>query len=276
MPPTGERLLSIGTFSRLSQLSVRMLRYYDDHGVLHPTHVDPWTGFRSYSPDLLRQARWVRQLRDVGLGVAEIAGVIPHVDDPSALRAVLERQRARLLDDAAGIRSRIGEVDHLITALEVTMSIPVTTTTLPPRVVASVRGTIPTYAAEGMLWERLMAGFGRAGAIPAPDARAVAVFHDDEYVEHDADVEVQLDVAAPFEPVDGVQCVEVPQTRAAVATLRGGYEGVSTATEALGAWIGSHGLRIAGPMFNVYVVGPQQAQDPADWVTEVCLPVADA
>ena len=44
MPSAGERLLSIGEFSRLSQISVRMLRHYDEHGVLHPTRVDPWSG----------------------------------------------------------------------------------------------------------------------------------------------------------------------------------------------------------------------------------------
>ncbi|WP_233404681.1 MerR family transcriptional regulator [Actinotalea solisilvae] len=276
MPPTGERLLTIGEFSRLSQLSIRMLRYYDDHDVLHPTRVDPWTGFRSYAPDLLRLAHWVRVLRDAGVGVAEMGGVMPHVDDPSALRAVLERQRIRLVDDAAGIHARIREVDHLITQLEVTMSIPVTTTTLPARTVASVRGTIPTYADEGLLWQRLMAGLGRAGVAPAPDARSVAVFHDDEYVEHDADVEVQLDVAGPFDAVDGVRCVEVPQTSVAVATLHGSYDGMGAATEALGRYTGEQGLRLAGPMFNVYRVGPMDAPDPADWVTEVCLPVADA
>ena len=47
MPPAGHRLLTIGEFSRLSRLSVRMLRYYDEHGVLRPTHVDDRSGYRS-------------------------------------------------------------------------------------------------------------------------------------------------------------------------------------------------------------------------------------
>jgi hypothetical protein len=28
-------------------------------------------------------------------------------------------------------------------------------------------------------------------------------------------------------------------------------------------------------MFNVYLVGPAQEQDPQRWVTQVCLPVRD-
>lgn len=272
-----ERLLSIGEISRLSRLSVRMLRYYDEHDVLRPTRTDPTTGHRSYSRAQLTTARWVRELRDVGMGVAEIAACIPLLEDPPALRAALEEQRRRLVRDAAGVLDRVREVDHLITALEgPAMSTTVVERTLPARTVAALRATIPTYADEGLLWQRLMAGLRGTGAVPAPDARSVAVFHDEEYVEHDPDVEVQLDVVGPFASTPTVHCAEVPEQRVAVGTLTGPYEGVGAVMAALGSWVAERGLRIAGPMFNVYVVSPGTDPDPAHWVTEVCVPVADA
>ena len=40
-------LLSIGEFARLTHLSVKALRHYDDLGLVVPTHVDPTTGYRS-------------------------------------------------------------------------------------------------------------------------------------------------------------------------------------------------------------------------------------
>ena len=43
----------ISDFARLGQVSVRMLRHYDELGLLRPDHVDPWTGYRSYSPEQL-------------------------------------------------------------------------------------------------------------------------------------------------------------------------------------------------------------------------------
>lgn len=39
-------MLKIGEFSKLSRLSVRMLRYYDASGLLTPAVVDPFTGLR--------------------------------------------------------------------------------------------------------------------------------------------------------------------------------------------------------------------------------------
>lgn len=275
MPSTGEHLLPIGQFSRLTQLSIRMLRYYDEHGVLHPTRVDPDSGFRYYSPALLVTARQVRQLRDVGLGVAELAACVTALGDTATLRSTLLQHRGRLADDAATVADRIREVDHLIATLEEpAMSIEINHRTLPARTVASLRAVIPTYADEGQLWQRLMPAVFSSGTMPAPDARAIAVFHDEDYKESDVDVEIQLPVAAPFADAGDVRCVEVPEQEVATGILNGPYDAIGSVMEAVGSWVPENGYRFAGPMFNIYLVSPQEEQDPAKWVTEVCVPVA--
>ena len=38
-------MLKIGTFSKLSRLSIRMLRRYDELGLLQPVHTDPFIGY---------------------------------------------------------------------------------------------------------------------------------------------------------------------------------------------------------------------------------------
>jgi MerR-like DNA binding protein len=48
-------MLKIGDFSRLSQVSVKTLRYYDEVGLLKPTQVDQVSGYRYYSVVQLRQ-----------------------------------------------------------------------------------------------------------------------------------------------------------------------------------------------------------------------------
>jgi len=44
-------MLKIGDFSRLSRVSVKALRYYDEIGLLKPVEVDRFTGYRYYSAD---------------------------------------------------------------------------------------------------------------------------------------------------------------------------------------------------------------------------------
>ena len=50
--------LSIGSFSRVSGLTVKALRHYDEIGLLEPARVDQWTGYRYYG---LEQARVAQQ-----------------------------------------------------------------------------------------------------------------------------------------------------------------------------------------------------------------------
>jgi hypothetical protein len=58
------KLLTIGEFARLSRLSPKALRLYDELGLLRPCRVDEWSGYRYYAPSQLERARlvgWLRQ-----------------------------------------------------------------------------------------------------------------------------------------------------------------------------------------------------------------------
>ena len=66
-------MFRIGEFSKLTQISVRMLRYYDEAGLLKPEAVDKWTGYRMYSAEQIPRLNKIIYLRDSGFGVVEIA-----------------------------------------------------------------------------------------------------------------------------------------------------------------------------------------------------------
>mgnify|MGYP000023241084 CR=1 FL=1 len=44
-------MLKIGEFSKLTRISIRMLRHYDEIGLLVPENVDEFTGYRYYSEE---------------------------------------------------------------------------------------------------------------------------------------------------------------------------------------------------------------------------------
>ena len=60
-------MLKIGLFSKLSRVSIRMLRYYDEIGLLHPAYIDPESDYRYYREDQLPQIGWITALRDMGI-----------------------------------------------------------------------------------------------------------------------------------------------------------------------------------------------------------------
>jgi protein phosphatase len=70
------KLLTIGEFARLSRLSPKALRLYDELGLLRPCRVDEWSGYRYYAPSQLERARLVGWLRRLGMPLAQIGAVV--------------------------------------------------------------------------------------------------------------------------------------------------------------------------------------------------------
>jgi DNA-binding transcriptional MerR regulator len=57
-------LLSIGRFARLTGLSIRALRHYDEVGLLTPAEVSQDTGYRFYRREQADAARLIARLPD--------------------------------------------------------------------------------------------------------------------------------------------------------------------------------------------------------------------
>ena len=77
-------MLKIGDFSKLSRCSVRMLRHYDEIGLLEPAEIDRFTGYRYYSEAQLTVIGQIISLRDMGFSLAAI-GEMLKLDDPERL-----------------------------------------------------------------------------------------------------------------------------------------------------------------------------------------------
>ena len=144
-------MLKIGEFSKLSRVSVRMLRHYDEVGLLAPSEVDSMTGYRYYSERQLITAGRIAALRALGFGLSETRELLRLYDDRAALDARLAAQRTRLEALAADTAQKLRLLDTARERLrkEADMNYNVTIRTLPERYAACVRMTIPCYDAEG-------------------------------------------------------------------------------------------------------------------------------
>ena len=152
-------MLKIGEFSKLSRVSVRMLRHYDEIGLLPPASIDSATGYRYYSEDQLPVAGRITALRDIGFGLGEIQACQQGRENPQVLAALFSARREALRGELAALRRQLRLLDTLEQRLrkeDSNMEYPVNLKTLPQRQVASVRMTIPAYDQEGILWHTLV------------------------------------------------------------------------------------------------------------------------
>ena len=86
---------SIAEVARMSGVSSRTLRHYDDIGLLPPSHTGS-NGYRYYEQAELLRLQQILLLRELGLGLADIAQILGRQLDP--VQALREHQQ-RLLHE---------------------------------------------------------------------------------------------------------------------------------------------------------------------------------
>jgi DNA-binding transcriptional MerR regulator len=113
-------LMSIGRFSRLTGLTVKALRHYDELGLLRPAAVDPETGYRSYSSAQVARAETIRLLRRLELPLDDVSTLVA-TGDPEVVRRVLLDHRRRTAMRAAELNVVLQGLQPLIDGKEPVM-----------------------------------------------------------------------------------------------------------------------------------------------------------
>lgn len=101
--------MKISDFARANGISVRTLRYYDEIGLLQPSHVDEDTGYRHYDASCAARLASIRFYQLLGFPLEETARLTDMA--PEALLDAMSAQRQRLVAQ----RDRL---DRLIRLLE--------------------------------------------------------------------------------------------------------------------------------------------------------------
>ena len=269
-------MLKIGIFSKLSRISIRMLRHYDEIGLLHPAEIDRFTGYRYYREDQLLTAGRIRALRDMGFSLTEISEIIRCYEDKTILNRYFSEREAQLLQEEKETAYRLRLLDTARKWLgkdEDRMNYSVSVKTIPERTVGSLRMTLPTYNDEGMAWKIFCEETDALNLIPDEPCLCCAVFHDSEYRETDVDVEIQKTVKGSYPDTEHVRFYKAPAVTVASAVHNGSYLQLDDVMNTVAAWVNENGYEFSGPAFNIYHVSPHETQNPDEFVTEVCYPV---
>jgi DNA-binding transcriptional MerR regulator len=110
-------MFTIGEFARLGDISIRMLRHYDEIGLLTPARVDPVTGYRSYSIAQLRELNRIVALRGLGFSLAEVRQLLSGIT-AIELRGMLLLRRADLERQLSADRVSLTRIEARLRAIE--------------------------------------------------------------------------------------------------------------------------------------------------------------
>lgn len=273
-------MFTIGDFAAIGQVSVRMLRHYDQIGLLRPARVDPVTGYRSYDADQLPRLNRILALKDLGFSLQQVRALLDDKVSVEQMEGMLLLRRNQLEADLAESQARLRRVEARLRAIEgegQLVEADVVVKAVPATRVAELTAGAASYCPDDIgpiiepLYAELTRRLTRKGI--KETGPCISYFEDvddetDAIVVH-ATVPVADDVgASPDLAVVQLPAIE----KAATIVHRGPMEGVGPTFEALLRWVEDNGYRSLGYSRELSWECPPG--DHEHWVTELQCPIA--
>lgn len=270
-------MFRIGEFSKLMQVSIRMLRYYDETGLLKPAVIDPWTGYRMYSAQQIPVLNKILYLRDSGFQTAEIAAAIQQHDN-WLLMEQLDAKYAEIEQTIRAEQERLQKLDLARQEIQHgkdDLHYQITLKTIPSFQVLSLRKIIPDYFAEGELWSEL-SSFADKKRIQI-SSQTFSIYHDDEYKETDVDVEICAPVKQTGTDSGIIKYrITEPVPLMACTMAYGDFTNIAGAYQAFAQWLQLHSkYQMTGPTRQIVHRGPWNETSPDNYLTEIQIPLVN-
>lgn len=92
----------IGEFSKIVDIPVRTLRFYDEQNVLQPSETDPFTGYRYYNKKNVIEGEWIKLLKAVGFSLEEIV-----LYKNNLTKEILEKKNQEIIEQIKGLKKKM-------------------------------------------------------------------------------------------------------------------------------------------------------------------------
>lgn len=278
-------MFKIGEFSKLVQVPIPTLRYYDQIGLLKPIRVDALTGYRYYSASQLPRLHRILSLRGLGFSLEQIEAVLDEGLTPEQLRGMLRLRHAQINQQLADVQNQLFEVEARLGQIEREEELSnydVILKQVEPVLVASVRAILPSHAASGTLFGEVYEGIRPCvdkALHPNPEngGQTMVIWYDTEHKETDVDGAAAFMLRCLIPESGRVKVHELPAATMASVVHHGSYSTIGEAHEAILRWVEACEYRIVGPdrEINLYHRMPIRRDDPT-YITEIQYPVEKA
>ncbi len=266
-------MYSIGEFSKINKITPKTLRHYDKIGLLKPSRIDDWTGYRYYNPDKLPEISKILMLRNMGFSLLEIKKIIfGKIDIQNILNEKAGQLQGKIRDEKNRLSKVLGYLAQFEGEKDMKESIIVKS--LPEVIVASMRTIIPTYNTFFDIVPKMGEYMKSVGAVCREHSYCFTIYHDGEYRESDIDVEICEAVNEVCQESDKVKFKTIKAVPSSACYMHEGpYETLGNAYGNLFTWINQNGYAVAGKPRESYIDGIWNKENPDEWLTEVQVPV---
>ena len=271
-------MFTVGEFSQLAQVSKRLLRYYDEIGLLKPAHTDKFTNRRYYRAAQLPRLNRILALKDLGLSLEQIQRLMNDKVSTDEIQGMLLLKKAEIEQQLHDELQRIRNIEsrlQFIRDAESSKPLDVIVKQIPAQPVLSLRTIFPSTEAAMTIFEQIITLL--------PDKSTYGwffgVWHGDGLDEDGMDMEMgRVVTTKTHSPVllnDDLRLTirELPAVETmATFVVNGSTENMHIGYGAIGTWAETNNYRFSGAPRELALQIPKAA-DGSDGITEIQFPV---
>jgi DNA-binding transcriptional MerR regulator len=247
-------MFKIGDFSRLSRVSVRALRLYDQMGLLKPVQVDPFTGYRYYSAEQLSCLNQIVAFKDLGFSLEQIIELLNDKIPPAQIRGMLRLKQAEVQQLIEDQQTRLRRIEARLQQIEQSDAsiYNVVLKQAEAQCVAAIRDVLPICSNIKHLHAELEDELRHQNLeiVGFPQT----LWHDAEYRHENVDAEVIVPINQLFSGSGRVTSYRLPEVKQMACVIHhGGFDTLVQAFNALLQWIEANNYQVAGSNREIYL-----------------------
>lgn len=271
----GDVMFRIGEFSKLTQVSIRMLRYYDETGLLKPAKIDEFTNYRLYSSEQIPDLNKIIFLRDLGFKISEITTVLNQWNNEFLITLLDNKSQEikKTIETEQNKLSKIKLAKKDIRHEKITIHLNVSIKSIPSYQVLSLRRTVPDYYAEELLWKEML-DFANKNNISISD-NTFTIYHDTDYREKDVDIEICTPVPKIGKNINNFTYRNTESVPIMMCSMvYGPFKNISGAYSAFADWLEKHNqYKMDGQNRQIVHRGPWNEENSDKYLTEIQIPL---
>ncbi len=262
-------MYKISDFSKITNLTIKALRYYDEENILTPSYRNSENSYRYYDEEDFQKAQLIVMLRDFDFSISEIKDVLANCNNLDDLSYYLEEKKCMIERKISKEKELIKKINLYIKPRnmeDISMNYKIEVKEIAPITVAAIRfkgkySDVGTHI--GKIYKAV-----KNNAAGAP----FNCYYDAEYKE-DADIELCVPTTKLIED-SSISAKILPAVKAICTTHTGNYNELNLAYKALLDYADEHNLNCISPSREVYIKGPGMVfkGNENKYITEIIIP----
>lgn len=264
-------MLSIGEFSKLSSVTRKTLRYYDEINILKPSYVDPINNYRYYEIKQLEKMILISKLQEYKFTLEEIDKIINKASDEKDLYLELKAKEELLEGKIHDYESTLFRLKKDIVTLErgegimdYLDNLKVELVETKDKNIISIRKKINIKDYSKYMGELFkLIGENKLTPIGEP----LTIYHSEEFDPENYDIEI----AIPVKEI-GDRTRTLKGQESAMISHKGSYKDMPSAYAKLREYIFDKNYELIAAPYEIYKTDPFKTKEDEN-ITEIYFPI---